>query len=260
MKIMVLGHNGLLGHTVIDYFKKQNIEIITSNNRWPNENFKNDILTCKCDYLINCIGSIPQTCKNDIDFYQNNLMLPVWIASTKIKMIYPTTDCEFDGILDFNLEYKKTDIPNSTTSYGISKYITTYILNKLSKNTKVIRTSIIGLENQKTSSLLSWFLNQKVIVTGYNSHLWNGITTLEWSKQCYNIINNWKKFPSLIQIGTEKISKYDLLNLFSKVFDHKIIILREDENKIIINKCLVSDFTVDSLENQLIELKNFYNL
>ena len=43
-KILVLGHNGMLGHSTVEYFKRKNFEVSTTNHRFPSENFKKDIL------------------------------------------------------------------------------------------------------------------------------------------------------------------------------------------------------------------------
>jgi len=258
MKIMILGHKGLLGNAVISYFFKQNVNIITVLNRWPNECFKNEILQCKCDYLINCIGKIPQ--RNCNDYISDNITLPIWLASTGIKMVQPSTDCEFKGTSDPHYLYKKSDKTDATDPYGISKRISTSILTEIfSSNVKVIRTSIVGIEKESCVSLLSWFLHQKESIKGFTNHIWNGITTLEWARQCHNVINLWDTNVPLIQLGTKPVSKYDLLHMFSNTFHKKTNITPHSTGECV-NKCLLEDFVIPPLEYQLIQLKEFYNL
>jgi dTDP-4-dehydrorhamnose reductase len=123
-------------------------------------------------------------------------------------------------------------------------------------NVKQIRTSIIGPEINNKVSLMEWFFKQKENANGYTNHYWNGITTLEWSKQAYKIVNNWNEFDKVTQIGTVKISKYELLCLLNKVFEtnKNIVPINVD----MVNKCLKTDYCIQSLEDQLIELKKFY--
>lgn len=256
MKILILGHNGMLGHMVKKYMTHKNIEIQTTEYKWPSDEFKKFIKNSNSNYLINCIGCIPQKKPSWKDYKSVNIKLPLFLSENfNGKIIHPTTDCEFSGNLEINKLYKKNDIKDASDDYGISKSHAIFLLNK-KNNIKIIRTSIIGPELNHKVSLFEWFLKQNNIVNGYKNYYWNGITTLEWAKQCYSLINNWRKYPSTSQIGTEKISKYDLLCLINKIFKTNKKIRPINTN--IINKCLKSDFSVKSLQNQLIEMKNFY--
>lgn len=40
MKILVLGHNGMLGHMVVKHLKFQNEEIVTTDLKWETDDFK----------------------------------------------------------------------------------------------------------------------------------------------------------------------------------------------------------------------------
>lgn len=258
MKILVLGHKGLLGHTVFNYFQRNDVEVMVNPFRWPEEDFKKVVKTCGCDYVVNCIGVIPQ--RGRTDFYRGNLALPVWLGSTGLKVVHPTTDCEWVGSSDPKHLYAKTNLPDAKDDYGKSKWLATYVLGLGFPNVKILRTSIIGPEMESGVSLMSWFLKQTDGVVGYTHHLWNGVTTLEWSKQCHNIINNWDIAPQIVQIGVEPISKYELLKLMGKVFNKTTPIFPTGTTDTIVNKCLLTDFPIKPLEEQLIELKEFYSL
>ena len=127
---------------------------------------------------------------------------------------------------------------------------------KTKNNVKQIRTSIIGPELRNKVSLMEWFFKQTGNVTGYANHYWNGITTLEWAKQAHKIINNWNEYDQVTQLGTDKTNKYELLCLINKIFESNknIISINIDE----VNRCIKSKYKIQSLENQLIELKKFY--
>ena len=256
MKILVLGHNGMLGHMVVKYLKSQNNDTVTTDLKWGTDEFKDYIRNSHCEYLINCIGCIPQK-KPSWDQYKSvNILLPSFLSNHfQGKIIHPTTDCEFAGNISKCSYYSSKELPTALDDYGLSKAYASMFL-KTKNNVKQIRTSIIGPELYNKVSLMEWFFKQTTNVNGYVNHFWNGITTLEWTKQAHKIINNWNEYDQVIQLGTDKISKYELLCLINKIFESNknIISINVDT----VNKCLKTDYTIQSLENQLIELKKFY--
>lgn len=255
MKILVLGHNGMLGHMVVKYLKTQNEDVVTTNLKWETEEFKQFIKDSKCEYLINCIGSIPQK-KPTWEMYKSvNILLPTFLADNfGGKIIHPTTDCEFDGKISERSFYSSKEPATALDDYGISKAYASIVL-KAKNNVKQIRTSIIGPELYNKVSLMEWFFKQTGNVTGYANHYWNGITTLEWAKQSHKIIRNWNDYDIVTQIGTDKTNKYELLCLINKIFESNknIISIKVDS----VNKCLESDYKLPSLELQILEMKQF---
>jgi dTDP-4-dehydrorhamnose reductase len=63
MKVLVLGHKGMLGHMVSKLLTSKNIEVTTTECRWSTSCFKNTIKDFDGDYIINCIGAIHQRMK-----------------------------------------------------------------------------------------------------------------------------------------------------------------------------------------------------
>ena len=86
---------------------------------------------------------------------------------------------------------------------------------------------------------------------------WNGITTLEWGKQCKKLIENWDNSNLYNILITDCISKYELLTEIKSVFklDFEITPI----NNIGKNKCLTG-VKLNNIKNQLIDLKIFYKL
>jgi len=200
MKILVLGHNGLLGNMVLTYlFFKYKENVITTNLRWPTDEFKEFIQKSNVDYIINCIGAIPQRNYNEYDL--TNYDLPVWLDHLGIKIIHPDTD------------------ENGDDPYSISK-IKIRNVNKI--NTKMIRTSILGFERDTNYSLLEWFLSQDdgSEINGYTNQLWNGNTTLEWVQWADKIMTNWDSFKKTTTIANpDCYTKQQLLVLFKFIFE-----------------------------------------
>ena len=231
MKILVLGHKGMLGHMVIKYLQDQNVYVNTLKTRWPVA--QTEIKQFKGDYIINCIGAIPQRTNN----FDINWQLPIWLdLHAPCKVIHPGTDCEMDN-----------------DEYGISKNIAANYIHEYSQKTKSIKTSIIGPELNGTSSLLEWFLSQKKEVFGYTKAIWNGVTTLEWSKHCLKLINNWDDYNKTTILYSDNVSKYELLNVIKKVFNKNIKITKKELGK---NKTLKGNIKTKNIKEQLIELKS----
>lgn len=234
MKILVLGHNGMLGNAVFKYLS-QFYTVDTINYRWPDQEFIKFIKQYDGDYIINCIGAIPQKTS---DFGINSI-LPVFLElNSSSKIIHPATDCESDNTL-----------------YGISKRIATEWLRVYGKNTYIFKTSIIGIELNSSDSLLCWFLNQKR-VNGYLQAKWNGITTLEWAKQCNHLIETQSSESTYVVFNSDCISKFELLTIIKEVFNHDIEIQPIDG--IGSNKCLTGHVKTENIKQQLLELKEFY--
>ena len=236
MKILVLGHKGMLGHMVCDYLTTKELDVITTEYRYPSSEFYNEVKSFDGDYIINCIGSIPQKS----DKFDINTELPIWLElNASSKIIHPGTDCEMDS-----------------DSYGISKKAASdYIINSNGK-TKILKSSIIGPELNSNKSLLEWFLaNEDVSCSGYTLAMWNGVTTLEWAKQCFSMIYNWDSYPIETVLFTTCISKFDLLQHIAVIYNKDIEILPISLGK---DKCLLGDINTGAIKDQLIELKTYY--
>jgi len=239
MNILVLGHNGMLGHMVVKYLTDIGHSIHTITEIFPTSEFKDNLLKFDGDYIINCIGAIPQKVK----IFNINYELPIWLElNSKIKIIHPGTDCEID-----------------IDEYGQSKKQAREYIVSSGTHTKILKTSIIGPEISGGVSLLYWFLkNTSPIVNGYSYAMWSGITTLEWAKQCNNLMNNWAKYKTENVIQGECLSKFDLLITIKNIFNKNIEVIPNDSVKI--NKCLIGNIQTPPIETQLIELKQYYTL
>jgi len=239
MRILLLGNKGMLGNAIWKHFRKEHPNFImeTITDRWPEDKFLDKINNYNGDYIINCIGSIPQ--KNDK--FEINYKLPIWLDNNAIcSIIHPGTDCEMDN-----------------DNYGISKKkAADYIANYGSK-TKILKTSIIGHEDYSSYSLLDWFLNSDGEVHGFSRVYWNGNTTLQWAKQCYEMMTNWNEYNTTTILFTDNISKYELLKIIKIVYNKDIKIIKK--GGFVIDKCLNGNIKGPSIKQQLIELKLLYN-
>ncbi len=249
MKVLILGHKGMLGHMVHKYLSTKDCELVTTDLRWPSEEFQDFIIDFwygqEGDYIINCIGAIHQRTDN----FDINTDLPIWLDDnidynlSGCQVIHPGTDCEIDD-----------------DDYGNSKRKAAEYLIEKGCMTNIIKTSIIGLELNTKASLLEWFLevsDKAEAINGYSECYWNGNTTLQWAKICYDMMVNPKKYDVLTIPATECISKYELLKIMSEVYNKEIVI--NTNSTIKVNKCLVGNIKVPTIKEQLEDMKEFYD-
>jgi len=243
MKVLILGHKGMLGHMVHKFFQDKGIECVTTDCRFPTTCFKQVIQNFNGDYIINCIGAIHQRTNE----FNINFELPTWldqnsskyIENHTTKIIHPGTDCEMDD-----------------DDYGNSKRIAAEWIKKEAKNTKIIKTSIFGPELNTKASLMEWFLSQEGEISGYSEYYWNGNSTLTWAQYCLYLMYHWEELPIENILEGECVSKYELLLLLKEVYNKDIIIKPIDSPSF--NKCLKGTIKTLPLKEQIIALKEFY--
>lgn len=276
MKILVLGHRGMLGHVCKRYLSEIGYNVLTiGENEHENENesgrynlpnpdkFFDVISTQRPNVIINCIGLIKQKSDDPFKLLAINSVLPLQLSIRfpKTIIIHPSTDCIFSGLKG---GYCVDTLSDPTDMYGISKALGEIIHRY--PLTWVLRCSIIGPELKtglKPSGLLEWFLSQSDNkVYGYINHKWNGITTLEWTKCVSELLIMIRDGKSpcnkIVQPGTSEIhSKFEMLHMFSDVWkkDIQIISIESGTN---IDRSLKPTWKRKPFLEQLKELYDWY--
>ena len=239
MKILVLGHTGMLGHMVCKYLTWKGYSILITDERWPTDKFFEYLNDFDGDFVINCIAAIPQR----TDDFVINYDLPIWLdKNLKCNVIHPGTDGELGN------DY-----------YGISKQNAFDYITIDGKRTKIIKASLIGPEICNKVSLMEWFLNtNEKNVQGYDKFYWNGITTLHWSKICNSMINDFDNYSVLNIPTSNRVSKYELLEIIKSVFNKNINI--DKNSKVEFERCLEKTEGMSNVDirTQLKELKEYY--
>ncbi|MFW9873602.1 MAG: sugar nucleotide-binding protein [Candidatus Thorarchaeota archaeon] len=277
--ILVLGVSGMLGSMVFDYLSsnpKFNVYGTVRNSKFLDDKIylfdASDIsqledekfLKLRINYIINCIGITKPFCKDDdpegvkraicinADFPWK---LATYAKKHKIKIIQIGTDCVYSGKRG---KYNEDDLHDPLDVYGKSKSLGEVFNGSM----LIIRCSIIGPELKKeTSFLLEWFLNQPEggTIGGFEHHIWNGVTTLQFAQLCEYIIlsNNYDQFllTSFIHhyIPNNTVNKYQLINIFNDVFEKKLKINRVNKPEQKVDRSLDTKFS--DLSN-LIEKKD----
>ena len=247
MKVIIFGAGGMLGNTLIktisqdenyevygtirkdiNYFEENNsVKVFKKISCERINEWREILMQIKPDITINCIGIVKQLKEiNDpqLSIFTNSLFphqLHNVCSEINSKLIHISTDCVFSGEKGF---YSENDKPDSSDLYGLSK-----LLGEINgENALTIRTSIIGHSINSNHGLIDWFLKQKVKVKGFRKAIFSGLTTLELSKVILKYILNNDSLNGIFHISNVPISKFDLLNLVSRIYKKSIIISPDD--------------------------------
>lgn len=177
---------------------------------WPTLNY---LYALKPDWVINASGVTIPFAGQDVKatLFVNGVFPHLLAHHWESRLIHISTDCVYDGReggYDENSRRSPTDI------YGMSKSIGE------PEECLTLRTSIIGRELHGFTGLVEWFLKQGgKTIQGFGDHFWNGITTKQYAKICWQIMNE----PGLERRGIHHIysttlPKYEMLCAFKKHF------------------------------------------
>lgn len=246
-RIAILGASGMVGRAVLDHFASKPEYHVFASFRSDRHVVPSGIeklmidaqrvdlttsLQLDVDYVINCIGLIPQRFGMDsfqkythasLDsdpYYMINTIFPLKLSTIlhgKALVIHVSTDCVFSG--QKSTSYVETDKPDCVEHYGMSKFLGE------PKDCLVVRTSVIGKESGTNHSLLEWARSKKDLpvgrknVNGYTNYLWNGVTCDELARTFDTIIKEGLYRYGVRHVFSNCVSKYDLLHMLNEKFD-----------------------------------------
>ena len=236
MKILILGGNGMLGHQLCMTLSRHNVSatvrrgtdktlklsqifgthFIQTNDITDSDQLERLMDDVNPDVVINGCGVVKQHGNrlSDTEYHMLNSIFP-WRLATRciersIRLVHISSDCVFDGLIG---NYSETITKNSKDIYGMSK--------SLGEVTGIgiltLRTSIIGFEiSSSTHGLLEWFVDERTeMVEGYTRAFFSGLTTESLAEEIDFILTS-TRLSGLYNVGGERISKFDLLNLIGK--------------------------------------------
>lgn len=236
MKLLVLGCNGMAGHTVSLYLKERGYDVFGFDRKKSNyinsidgdakdtDFLRKLVNEGKFDVIINCIGILNQFAeKNKALATLLNSYLPHFLADitsdTKTQVIHISTDCVFSGKRG---GYTESDYCDNESFYGRSK-----ALGELEDGKNLtIRNSIVGPDlNPDGIGLFNWFMKQQGHINGYIKAIWTGQTTLQLAKTIEAAAKQ-KVHGLYNMVPDHPITKYELLQLFNRYFrDNRITII-----------------------------------
>jgi dTDP-4-dehydrorhamnose reductase len=235
-KILVMGSTGMLGSTIKSELLRKDSDVYWTSRLQASQldsreyflDSKKDNLKDwfkdkpKFDYVINCIGAIPQkyiqrSAIEVREMIELNTLLPQILSESSdmygFRILQIATDCVFAGN---SSKYSEDSLHDAMDIYGVTKSLG----EKNSPNAMLIRCSIIGNNDATNSSLHNWLLSKEADskVNGFNNHYWNGITTLAFARMVSGIIQD-NLFVTGIQhvIPSDEVTKYQLLEIIAQV-------------------------------------------
>lgn len=156
-----------------------------------------------------------------IDFVRVNALWPHQLAnlagSMGIRLCHISSDGVFSGQRG---AYREDDRPDPEDVYGAAKLVG----EPAGRHVVNLRTSIIGPELNAGAGLLSWFLRQDAAIKGYSRWLYSGLTTLELANIIRDHVLPNSDLQGIYHVAGAPISKFELLRLLSKYYEHDILI------------------------------------
>lgn len=230
-RVLLLGSTGLLGSKICTILaKNSDIELFTTSRTGQKSTLKFNSLSnnikqlldeTRPDFVVNCIGVIPQArarnIKNYIEMFQINASFSRKLARAasvrEIVVIQPQTDAVFSGRRG---GYSETSSRRPRSMYGLSKLFgETKFEGQIN-----LRCSIIGPEiSGNSKSIFSWALSKPLNseIFGFTNHFWNGVTTSIFGRICEYLIIGKPKIPiTLHLVPKDSVTKFELLKLIAK--------------------------------------------
>lgn len=226
MKFLILGCNGMAGHTISLYLKERGHSVMGFDRRksvivesiagdaFDTETLRAIISKGEYDSVINCIGILNQFAEENKALASFlNSYFPHFLAETtsgtSTQVIHMSTDCVFSGRKG---HYTEDDFRDGETFYDRSK-----ALGELEDGKNItLRNSIVGPDiNPSGIGLLNWFMQQEGVIKGYTKAMWTGQTTLQLAKTMERAAEE-RAHGLYNTVPDESISKYSLLCLFNK--------------------------------------------
>lgn len=242
--ILVFGGAGMLGHKLVQVFARKGYRVFTTVREQDPVEYLGRV-KCDCsviphvdvtveehivevfkkskpDVVLNAVGIIKQ--KDEAKMAEPsiavNALLPHRLgriaSEHSAKLITFSTDCVFSD--KSSGPHKQADVPSPDDLYGRTK-----LLGEVGgmDNVLTLRTSIVGRElYAPKQSLIEWIFSQNGgTVQGYKNALYTGLTTYEIAKMVEWLIGNDVAVSGVWHVGSESISKYDLIATINKVFE-----------------------------------------
>ena len=239
MRFLVLGCNGMAGHTISLYLKEQGHDVFGFDRRESKyiknatgdardiDFVRNLIVDGKYDTVINCIGILNQFAEENKSLAAFlNSYFPHFLAEvtdgTDTQVIHMSTDCVFSGKRG---EYTEDDLRDGETFYDRSK-----ALGELEDDKNItLRNSIVGPDiNPNGIGLMNWFMKQNSPINGFTKAMWTGQTTLQLAKTM-EVAAKERASGLYNTVPERSISKYDLLRLFNKYLRNDSILINPVE-------------------------------
>lgn len=231
LRVLVLGADGMLGHQVARSLLAAGHDPVATTRRPPQASSatmpvgvrlltgidarRSDTMIAALGaaqpaVVVNCIGIVKQReeSKDALESIQINSLFPHQLAALcrvgGARLVHISTDCVFSGSKG---DYTEDDMPDPIDLYGRTK-----LLGEVdAPDALTLRTSIIGLELHRMTSLVEWFLSRQGPVHGWTKARYSGVTTSELARVIVQLIEHAPDLHGLWHVSADPIDKYSLL-------------------------------------------------
>lgn len=226
MKFLILGCNGMAGHTISLYLKERGHDVLgfdkekskyvesVAGNAFNTDFLNSLVKEGNFDTIVNCIGILNQFAEQKkamatfLNSYLPHFLVEV-TAGTSTQVIHMSTDCVFSGKRG---AYTEDDFPDGETFYDRSKALGEICDEK----NLTLRNSIVGPDlNPNGIGLLNWFMHQQDEINGFTGAIWTGQTTLQLAKTMEKAAEE-RACGLYNAVPDRAINKHDLCRLFNK--------------------------------------------
>ncbi len=266
-KIVILGSTGMIGSGVTKYLSSRNLDIVEVNRSGFKHSDNNRVVKLdvtadtypdvmhqfeKGSVFVNLIGVIRHKIEDNMASHHNTKLVNSKFPQDLVKfakvldsrVIQIATDCVFSGKKG---AYSESSLADPNDYYGFSKMQG----ETQADNLLTLRVSVIGHEVASNFELLDWVLSQPLNarIKGFNNHIWNGITTLQFAKLIESeILNSTYGSGTFHIVPGDKVSKYQLLNEITRLGDRLDLTVEKFNDEMTINRTLATDFPLKNSE------------
>lgn len=210
-------------------------DLFTSDNTFDQLDLRDEdalrkvVLEFSPELIINAAGVIKQrdSASDTLLNLEINSVLPHRLADLCLlvgaRLIHFSTDCIFRGDRG---SYSEQDISDAIDIYGRTKFLG----EVAAPHCVTLRTSIIGLELHRKTSLIEWFLRQTGDVKGFTNAIFTGVTTMELGRLISDTICSSPDMGGLYHVASAPISKFDLLSQLSVTLGREDVRVIPDES------------------------------
>lgn len=231
MRILIIGGDGMLGHRLFQSWRGRH-EVTPTLRRergaYPTlpadlaeaarygidlaslETLAELLVELRPELVVNAAGLVKQRAESHeaLPSLQINSLFPHRLAQLcrlgGARMVHLSTDCVFSGRKG---NYTEEDLPDPPDLYGRSK-----LLGEVeAPGCLTLRTSMIGLELGRRSSLVEWFLAQRGPIRGFTRARFSGFITSELARAIEHLVTQPDPVEGRWHLAMAPISKYDLL-------------------------------------------------
>jgi dTDP-4-dehydrorhamnose reductase len=231
MRILIAGGDGMLGHRLMQDLSVNHDVAVTLRRELAAYDefaifdsagsyelcdardigrFADVIARFRPDAVVNAIGIVEQRdAAHDVELsLEINALFPHRLArlcrDRGARLVHISTDCVFSGE---GGGYREDDVADALDLYGQTKHLGEVAM----PGSITLRTSIIGLELHRRTSLVEWYLSQSGEIPGYTHAIFSGLTTFELGRVIALIVERFADLHGIFHVASRPISKYDLL-------------------------------------------------